>query len=305
MFFSIVIPLYNKEHQIADTLRSVFAQSFTDYEIVIVNDGSTDNSVTAVEAIDDPRIRLISQANAGVSAARNRGIEEARGKYIALLDADDLWHPDFLTTIADLIARYPKCDVFATRYDFTDEFGNKKPSIINNFPFNGKDGILSNYFEVAINSDAPLWTSVVVTSKNALQSVGGFPVGITSGEDLLTWARLACRFKIAFSQTVCATYYTPTTGPTGIVPIDLKSTKDAVGTALQKLNKECPDKGVAKYISYWYKMRAAINIRRRNRWATLKCASKSLKFNPFGIKSWVLVILSFSPSPIISKIMGK
>ena len=80
---SIVIPLYNKEQQIGKTLESVFAQSFQDYEVVIVNDGSTDKSVEIVEGMADKRIRLINQKNSGVSAARNKGIQESRGEYIA------------------------------------------------------------------------------------------------------------------------------------------------------------------------------------------------------------------------------
>lgn len=96
---SIVIPLYNKEKQIAHTLQSVFAQTFQDFEIVIVDDGSTDNSVMEVKKFDDPRVLLIQQSNAGVSAARNRGIEEANGELIAFLDADDEWMPEFLQTI--------------------------------------------------------------------------------------------------------------------------------------------------------------------------------------------------------------
>ena len=91
---SIVIPLYNKEQQIGKTLESVFAQSFQDYEVVIVNDGSTDKSVEIVEGMADKRIRLINQKNSGVSAARNKGIQESRGEYIAFLDADDEWKPD-------------------------------------------------------------------------------------------------------------------------------------------------------------------------------------------------------------------
>ena len=99
---SIVIPLYNKEKQIAHTLQSVFAQTFQDFEIVIVDDGSTDNSVMEVKKFDDPRVLLIQQSNAGVSAARNRGIEEANGELIAFLDADDEWMPEFLQTILQL-----------------------------------------------------------------------------------------------------------------------------------------------------------------------------------------------------------
>ena len=85
---SVVIPLYNKEKQIRKTLQSVLTQTFQDFEIVVVNDGSTDNSAIEVEKVKDPRIRLIHQQNAGVSAARNKGIEEARYELIAFLDAD-------------------------------------------------------------------------------------------------------------------------------------------------------------------------------------------------------------------------
>ena len=88
---SVVIPLYNKEKQIKRTIQSVLTQTFQDFEIVIVNDGSTDNSTIEVEKIKDSRIRLIHQENAGVSAARNKGIEEAKYELIALLDADDEW----------------------------------------------------------------------------------------------------------------------------------------------------------------------------------------------------------------------
>ena len=98
---SVVIPLYNKEHQIAETLRSVLEQTFQDFEVVIVDDGSTDKSSEEALKIRDPRIRFVRQENAGVSAARNRGIEEARFDLIAFLDADDRWKPEYLQTQYD------------------------------------------------------------------------------------------------------------------------------------------------------------------------------------------------------------
>lgn len=113
---SVVIPLYNKEKQIAKTLQTVLNQTYQDFEIVIVNDGSTDGSVDEVKKFLNPRIRLINQKNGGVSAARNRGIEEAKGEYIAFLDADDLWDIDHLEVLYQLILAYPKNGAYATAY---------------------------------------------------------------------------------------------------------------------------------------------------------------------------------------------
>lgn len=153
---SVVIPLYNKEKQIANTLRSVFAQTYTDYEIIVVNDGSTDNSVAVVESLNDPRIRLVHQKNAGVSAARNRGIEEARGEYIALLDGDDEWKPILLESMLALAKKYPSCNVFAGNYTQVDDSGKQSATVINGLSFNGSDGILDNYFTVAAQSNPPV-----------------------------------------------------------------------------------------------------------------------------------------------------
>ena len=203
---SVVIPLYNKEGQIAHTLQSVFTQTFQNFEIVIVDDGSTDNSVEEVERFDDSRIRLIHQTNAGVSAARNRGIEEARGELIAFLDADDEWKPEYLATQYGLYQKYPECNVYACNYEFRDSEGKVTSTIIRKLPFEGEDGILSNYFEVASCSHPPLWTSAVVIKKSAIQAIGGFPLGIKSGEDLLTWARLAVNEKFAYSRKVLSVF---------------------------------------------------------------------------------------------------
>lgn len=301
---SIVIPLYNKESLISNTIQTVLNQTLQDFEIVVINDGSTDNSVAEVKKIDDSRIRLINQKNAGVSAARNRGIQEAKGKYIAFLDADDKWHPHYLESINELIKEYPDCDVFTVRYQFVNEYENTRPSIIRGIDQDCATCRLDNYFHIASNSDAPLWTSAVVASRNALISIGGFPVGITSGEDLLTWAKLATKYKIALCNKILATYYTPSSGPTGKVPADLKSTHDAVGTQLCQLLAEYPESGIKEYVAFWYKMRSRINIGRRNRWATIKCACKSLQFNIKQIKPWVFMVLAISPNFIIKKVLG-
>src|SRR5690606_30655868 len=127
-FFSIVIPLYNKEKHILSTINTVLAQTFQDFEIVVVNDGSKDNSAKLVNEIQDPRVRLISQNNSGVSAARNTGIKEASGGYIALLDADDLWLECHLENIHTLIKKFPDYGLYACAYKIRVE-GNQDRSI--------------------------------------------------------------------------------------------------------------------------------------------------------------------------------
>ena len=115
---SVVIPLYNKAYTVAHTLATVQAQTYTDYEIIVVDDGSTDGGADVVRSVCDSRIRLIMQANAGVSAARNRGISEARGEFIAFLDADDEWKPDYLSTQMQLVEKYSGCDVLPRTTNF-------------------------------------------------------------------------------------------------------------------------------------------------------------------------------------------
>lgn len=297
MLFSIVIPLYNKEGQISNTLHSVFAQTCTDYEIVIVNDGSTDGSAAAVEAINDPRIRLIHQQNAGVSAARNRGIAEARGQYIALLDADDEWKPEYLATIAELIRKYPDCDVFATNYEFRDSNGKVTSTILNKLPFTTSDGILSNYFEVASCSNPPICSISIVTTRATFDLIGGFPIGIKSGEDLLTWAKLACKYKIAY-----------TTNPTAVFNIEgyersdrpkrIPAENDTVGKELVKLKKLYNPAFINNYISFWHKMRAVIYMRLNMRTLSVKEAIRAIKWNPLNYKAYAIIMFNYIPKSI-------
>lgn len=291
---SVVIPLYNKEQHIANTIRTVLGQSFQDFEIVIVNDGSTDGSCEEVQKVEDSRIRLIHQANAGVSAARNRGIEEAAGEYIAFLDADDEWKPDYLATQHALTKKYPQCSVFAVNYEFRNAQGKVTPTIIRKLPFTGEDGVLTNYFEVASCSHPPLWTSAIAVKKTAIQSIGGFPVGIKSGEDLLTWARLACRYEIAYASTPLALFnvdgYSITERPKR-VPMET----DIVGDELAKLKDEHNPPHINEYLALWYKMRSSVYMRLRMRKKSIKEAIKGLRYNPLNLKLYAFILLNMLP----------
>lgn len=292
---SVVIPLYNKRGTVARAIHSVLSQSFRDFEIVIVNDGSTDNSVDEVERISDSRIRLINQANAGVSAARNKGIEEAKGEYVALLDADDEWDSDYLATQIGLAETYPQCDVFVVNYHFKDAHGKITDTIIRNLPFTSEHGILSNYFEVASNSHPPMWTSAVMVRKKALLEIGGFPVGIKSGEDLLVWAKLACRYHIAYCQKVCATF--------NVEGYDVKEKPkrvpakvDIVGEELERIARDFNPRGINRYISHWHKMRSSVYMRLGMRRESIYEALKGLKKYPKNFKLVIYVAINLMPS---------
>lgn len=294
---SVVIPLYNKEQSITSTLQTVLKQTYQDFEIVIVNDGSTDHSVEEVKKVTDPRIRLIHQNNAGVSAARNRGIEEAKGEYIAFLDADDEWKSDYLKIQYKLTQKYPECCVFACNYEFKDTQGKVTPTIIRKLPFKGEDGILSNYFEVASCSHPPMWTSAVMIKKNAIQSIGGFPVGIKSGEDLLTWARLAVNGKIAYAKQAYAVFnvegYSISEKPKRI-----PAEQDIVGQELKALLKAHPSKGLRLYNALWHKMRSSIYLRLKMRKKSIREALISIRYNPLNYKLYIYIVLNLLPVKI-------
>ena len=306
---SVVIPLYNKEKSIASTLRTVLSQTFSDYEIVIVNDGSTDNSVVEVEKVRDDRIRLIHQQNAGVSAARNRGIEEAKGDLIAFLDADDEWKPEYLATQYFLYQKYPDCGVYACNYEFRDAKGKVSPTIIRKLPFNERDGILSNYFEVASCSNPPICSISIMVKKNAIQAIGGFPIGVKSGEDLLTWARLAVNTTIAYSKSVQAIFCES--------PSDFNQSKaqmrsggesfvlDALLTLYNDEQRLNIKRQLKLYVIRWYKIYAVIQIEIRNGHKAIKIAYEAIRFGGPCHIFFPIVFLGLLPNIVSYKLLLK
>ncbi len=120
---SVIVPAYNAARFLPESIPSVLAQTWTDFELIVVNDGSTDDTVACVEAFTDPRIRLVSQANRGLAGARNGGIRAARGSFIALLDADDLWHPEKLARHVAHLQSRPGVGVSYSASAFMDDAG--------------------------------------------------------------------------------------------------------------------------------------------------------------------------------------
>jgi len=296
---SIVMPLYNKEREVERAVQSVLKQTFGDYELIVVNDGSTDKGPEVVMRINDPRIRLINQKNAGVSAARNRGIKEARAELIALLDADDEWHPDFLETIIRLREDYPTCAVFATNYIFRGDNNYFRQAIIRRLSNGFKEGILTNYFVVAAKSDPPLCASAVAINKTAVISIGGFPVGVTSGEDLLTWAKLALNYKIAYSAKPKVYNWEPR--KLSDRPGRFPQTPDIVGQAFIQLLNDCNSfqvKDLRKYIALWHQMRASIFLRLGRRTEAIFEVKEIARYSKKNIKLYFCLAIALLPQKL-------
>jgi hypothetical protein len=207
-FISVVVPLYNKSEFIQNCLGSILQQESDPFEIVVIDDGSTDDSAAQAEAIRSPRIRVIRQANQGRSSARNRGIEEARGSLIAFLDADDLWLPGFLDVIRELRADYPHAGLYATGVGRCWQDGGADAHISIK-PGGGKrSGLVSDYLTVLHKGDF-ITSSNVAIPKSVLERLGGFIPGVALGEDRELWARIALHYPFACDSRVRAFYFTP------------------------------------------------------------------------------------------------
>ena len=302
MKISVVIPLYNKCDSVGRALQSVFAQTIRPLEIIIVNDGSTDGSEKLVEALHNPIIRLFKQPNAGVSAARNKGIEEAQGNWIAFLDADDEWKPTYLETMQKLALLYPHCSILGSAYEMQDHLDNRKSIILKKIPFTGEEGVLSNYFEIASCSHPPLCSSAVMVRKDAIRNIGGFPVGITSGEDLLTWARLAVRYEIAYNLVALSVFFLAKSHDITQKPIRLHDNQDFVGKELVNLYKSFNQPYIKKYIAHWYQMRTSVSIRLNQRRFILRYSLKSLRYDFLNGKIYLFILMIFLPKFVQNKI---
>jgi glycosyltransferase involved in cell wall biosynthesis len=199
-----VIPLYNKQAHVGDTLASIAAQSHPPLEVIVVNDGSTDESVAVVRRANLPGLRLIEQANAGAGAARNRGVAEANGEWIAFVDADDLWLADHLATLAGLVRAYPEADVVsagyvrATRAAAAAAASVRRPCA----PL----GLVDFFAE-----QERVCASTIAVRATTLRACGGFTTRFP-GEDLELWTRLALDHRFAIQPYVTAIYVQETGG---------------------------------------------------------------------------------------------
>lgn len=216
--FSIIIPLYNKEKYVERAIKSILNQTYQNFEIIIVNDGSTDNSEKIANAVIDQRITLVRQENQGVSAARNKGVQFAKSNLLAFLDADDVWENTFLENANKLVNQFPEAAIYGLNNFF--EYPNGKIVYEKyDWLFEGKEtGIIENYFELFLKiGKSPFSNSNYCVKKNIFRAEGGYKVGVKLTEDCDFWCRVALKHDIAYTKIPLATYYLGTLGSTHFI----------------------------------------------------------------------------------------
>lgn len=201
---SVVIPLFNKEKAIGRTLQSVVGQQRPPDEIIVVDDGSTDTSADIARRLlessgKQPEWRMISQENAGASAARNRGAAESRSRYIAFLDADDEWEPGYLAELERLATTFPSATVLSTRSSRTNGgVPVPRPTVLPARFF----GLIERPIRVYRRGRGILNASSIAIRRDAWDRSGGFPVGTQCGEDIYLWLKLGISETFAHSGAV-------------------------------------------------------------------------------------------------------
>lgn len=300
MMFSVVVPLFNKAEAITQAIDSVVAQSCGDWELIVIDDGSSDDSAAVVRARNDSRIKLIQQANAGVSAARNAGIAAGRGELIAFLDADDYWDKAHLANLHALLTSWPDAALYATAYNVVSSDGTSRRVQLR--PAMPECGILEDYFADSVALEPPIQTSGVAVSRARIEHVGGFPVGVSAGEDLITWSRLACLGQIAYS-TIATTYYRFNIGS---APRTARR-PDYVGAALAELAVRYPERApsIERYLAYWHRLAALAYAETGQRLSSLGETFRAITRDGFRTRDGVTALLNVMPARARNELLAR
>lgn len=229
--FSVVIPLYNKCKSIKRAVLSVLNQTYKNFELIVVDDGSTDNSLDSLNDLSDDRLITIRQNNSGVSSARNKGIEVSKNDFISFLDADDYWADDYLNAMMHLISDFPRASFYSCW------FGEKRSDCIRIANSIHKTrGYINNYFSELLNGILVNASNVTV-KKDCFSKVGLFDIKLIGGEDMDMWGRLSHHYKLAFEPTLLSFYDKEAENRACLKKVDIKDCLPYI-IDLSKLDKD-------------------------------------------------------------------
>lgn len=211
MYFSIIIPLYNKADYILRCINSVLNQQYLNYEIIVIDDGSTDGGAEVLKRLNDPKITLHQQINKGVSIARNIGVSLSKYDYVTFLDADDTWEKEYLINLKQLIEDYPHCGIYGLNHYYSLQGGKITFDRYANLFAGKQSGIIHDYFKLfATLQRSPFSNSNCCYPKSVFLEMGGYQPEIRLTEDSDLWCRIALKYNVAFSTLPLATYFVET-----------------------------------------------------------------------------------------------
>lgn len=295
---SVIIPSYNAERWIKSTLDSVLAQTYSDIEIIVIDDGSTDDTVSVVSK-NYPEIKLISQTNQGVAAARNKGIENASGEWIAFLDADDIWLPNKIRDQFELLATDPEAQmVYSSWHVWPSQTSSPDPELLcvlqkvtnNTDEFRGPSGWI--YPELL--EDCYVWTSTVLAKRTLFEHIGKFDTTLKIGEDYDLWLRASQSTKILRVAKPLALYRIHPTSLTKSTPLE-NYQAIVINRAISRWGYKSPDGRIAsktrvnKRIALSWLNFADASFQVGNIAKTTNSVFISLRLNLFNFNIWAFI----------------
>lgn len=275
-FISVVLPVFNGEGTVRETIQCVLGQTVQDWELIIINDGSTDGTAELLDQIQDSRVKVFSFENAGLSASRNRGLAMAKGDYISFIDADDLWTPQKLASQAALMNQSEQTAVVYSWTDFIDEAGE--------FLHTGTHAKASgNLYEQLFVANFLESGSNALIRREALVAVGGFDESLTAAEDWDCFLKLARHHEFAVVPAVQVFYRQPTTSMSSNFIRQEKECLRVINRALQATPEPLqPLHHLSLSNLYLYLVTKALQfpLNRAKGWAAVRFLAVAIAKNP-------------------------
>jgi glycosyltransferase involved in cell wall biosynthesis len=280
---SVIIPLYNKENYILNTLKSVLNQTFKDFEIIIIDDGSTDASVQKISIYKD-KFTLLRQKNQGVSVARNLGIENSKSDLIAFLDADDVWEVNHLEELYHLTIKFSQASMYCSRYTIIYN-KNLITKAFYNYLSDNYEGYIHDFFYSSMKNRVAI-PSCVLIKKVVFDEVGNFNETLNNGEDLELWIKIALKKKVGMTNKYTVKYFLNTKINLSKIPIAQKR----IPNFDQFCVEEQSNSSLKKFLDV-YRLEYGLNLKRISKTVEANKLFGQIDYKNLSVKSKILIFL--------------
>lgn len=291
---SVVIPVFNAERYILETLESVLQQDYPSMEVIVVDDGSTDDTRLLLQGLDH-RVKVFHQENSGAAVARNLGIEESSGEFVAFIDSDDLWHPSKLSLQIDYFAKHPDVGLVYNCWKVIDQKVHiQDPDLFEEMPATLSDieGSKSGWlYETLITESCVVHTSSAVVKRSVIDAAGRFNQSLRRGQDYDYWIRVSRVAPMAKLRAVLSCYRINPSGVT-IQGTPVNYAAEVLENAIEEFGLQnvdgsniVPDKANTRLSIVWRDF-AEHHIQSRNFPLALSASKRAIKYKPLELRNW-------------------